>query len=97
MASRSPAPGTGLEESPTKTRWRCGPFGPKMFGDPLSSFDLKPLLDGNVGRQTNTCDFFFGGGAGGEKMEKVGGLGGRGRSVGVIGSNVVIQRFNTLV
>ena len=33
----------------------------------------------------------------GEKMEKVGGLGGRGRSVGVIGSNVVIQRFNTLV
>ena len=36
------------------------------------------------------------GGVVGEKMEKVGGLG-RGRSVGVIGSNVVIQRFNTLV
>ena len=33
----------------------------------------------------------------GEKMEKTGGLGGRGRSVGVIGSNVAIQRFNTLV
>ena len=32
-----------------------------------------------------------------KKMEKRGGLGGRGRSVGVIGSNVVIQRFNTLV
>ena len=32
-----------------------------------------------------------------KKMEKTGGLGGRGRSVGVIGSNVVIQRFNTLV
>ena len=30
-------------------------------------------------------------------MEKRGGLGGRGRSVGVIGPNVVIQRFNTLV
>ena len=34
---------------------------------------------------------------GGGKMEKRGGLGERGRSVGVIGSNVVIQRFNTLV
>ena len=32
-----------------------------------------------------------------KKMEKRGGLGGRGRSVGVIGSNVVIQRFNILV
>ena len=31
-----------------------------------------------------------------QKMEKRGGLGKRGRSVGVIGSNVVIQRFNTL-
>ena len=36
-------------------------------------------------------------GGGGGKMEKTGGLGGRGRSVGVIGSNVAIQRFNTLV
>ena len=34
-----------------------------------------------------------GGGKNGENR----GLGGRGRSVGVIGSNVVIQRFNTLV
>ena len=38
-----------------------------------------------------------GGGGEGSKMEKTGGLGGRGRSVGVIGSNVVIQRFNILV
>ena len=57
-----------------------------------------PLSSQPCTRRFSTLPLWAGGTLGaGENMEKTGGLGGRGRSVGVIGSNVVIPRFNSLV